>query len=125
MSSDNDKCFQCQEMDHMACYCPHIRCFDCDNYGHVAVDCPSKIPLSGVPARCRDNNTSRHDRSSSQSDNHNRHYHHDHRDRNRFSRSQSIPIILDTGVTAAVTLKEVALDHFTDPHATAHHATEA
>ena len=24
MSSDNDKCFQCQETSHMACYCPHI-----------------------------------------------------------------------------------------------------
>ena len=26
MSSDDDKCFQCQETGHMACYCPHIRC---------------------------------------------------------------------------------------------------
>ena len=24
MSSDNDRCFQCQEIGHMACYCPHI-----------------------------------------------------------------------------------------------------
>ena len=31
MSSDDDKCFQCHEMGHMACYCPHIRCFDCDD----------------------------------------------------------------------------------------------
>ena len=38
MSSDDDKCFQCQETGHMACYCPHIRCFDCDNYGHVTAD---------------------------------------------------------------------------------------
>ena len=36
MSSDNNKCFQCQETGHMACYCPHIRCFDCNNYGHTA-----------------------------------------------------------------------------------------
>ena len=28
MSSDNDKCFQCQETGHMACYCPHIKCFN-------------------------------------------------------------------------------------------------
>ena len=35
------------------------------------------------------------------------------------------PIILDMGVTVAVTLTEVTLDPFTDPHATAHHATEA
>ena len=34
-------------------------------------------------------------------------------------------IILDIGVTVIVTLTEVTLDPFTDPHATAHHATEA
>ena len=50
MSSDDDKCFQCQETGNMACYCPHIRCFDCDNYGHVAADCPNKILPSGIPA---------------------------------------------------------------------------
>ena len=32
MSSNNDKCFQCQETGHMACYSPHIRCFNCDKY---------------------------------------------------------------------------------------------
>ena len=35
------------------------------------------------------------------------------------------PIILDIGVTAIVTLAGVALDPFTDPHAAAHHTTEA
>ena len=35
------------------------------------------------------------------------------------------PIILDIGVTVALTLTEVALDPFTNPHTTAHHATEA
>ena len=65
MSSDNDRCFQCQEVGHMACYCPHIRCYDCDNYGHVATDCPDKIPPSGTPARCRTNNNDRSRRSSS------------------------------------------------------------
>ena len=50
MSSDQEKCFQCQEVGHMACYCPHIRCYDCDIYGHVAMDCPDKIPPSGTPA---------------------------------------------------------------------------
>ena len=35
------------------------------------------------------------------------------------------PIILDIGETVAVTLTEVTLDLFTDPHATAHHTTEA
>ena len=36
-----------------------------------------------------------------------------------------VSIIPDIGVTVAVTLTEVALDPFTSPHATAHHATEA
>ena len=35
------------------------------------------------------------------------------------------PIILDIGVTVAVTLAEVALDPFINPHAAAHHITEA
>ena len=35
------------------------------------------------------------------------------------------PIILDIGATVAVTLTEVSLDPFTDPHTTAHHTTEA
>ena len=35
------------------------------------------------------------------------------------------PIILDIGVTVTVTLTEITLDPFTNPHATAHHATEA
>ena len=35
------------------------------------------------------------------------------------------PIILDVGVTVPVTLTEVTLDPFTNPHAAAHHATEA
>ena len=89
MSSDNNKCFQCQETGHMARYCPHIRCFDCDNYGHVATDCPDKIPPSGTPAHCRGNTTSRHDRSSSKHHSHNRHSYHDHQDRHSFSRSRS------------------------------------
>ena len=57
MSSNDDKCFQCQESGHMACYCPHKRCFDCNDYGHVAADCPDKILPSGIPARHRDNNS--------------------------------------------------------------------
>ena len=35
------------------------------------------------------------------------------------------PIILDIGVTVTVTLTEVTLDPFNDPHAAAHHTTEA
>ena len=91
MSSDNDRCFQCQEVGHMACYCPHIWCYDCDNYGHVALDCPDKIPPSGTPACCRTNNTDRSRRSSSRHPSHTRHSCHDQRDRSRFSHSRSRP----------------------------------
>ena len=35
------------------------------------------------------------------------------------------PIIWDIGVTITVTLAEVSLDPFTDPHPATHHATEA
>ena len=71
MSSEDDKCFQCQESGHMACHCPHIKCFDCDEYGHVAADCPDKMPPPGTPARHRNthSNARCHDRSKS---------HHDH-----------------------------------------------
>ena len=34
------------------------------------------------------------------------------------------PAIIDTGVTVTVTHEEVTPGHITDPHATAHHATE-
>ena len=89
LSSDDGRCLQCQETGHIAHYCPHIRCFDCDNYGHVAVDCPNKILPSGIPAQCRDNNTRKCDRSTSQNNNCNRHHYHDHQDRHRFSRSHN------------------------------------
>ena len=61
-SSNDNKCFQCQEMGHMACYCPRIRCFDCNDYGHVTADCPNKILPSGIPAQHRDNTTRKCDR---------------------------------------------------------------
>ena len=89
MSSDNDRCFQCQEIGHVACYCPHIWCYDCDNYRHVAMDCPDKIPPSDTLAHHRSNATNRHDRSSSRHLSHTRHSHHDYKDRSRFSHSRS------------------------------------
>ena len=90
MSSNNDRCFQCQEISHMAHYFPHIWCFDCDKYGHVAMDCPDKIPPSGTPA-CHKSNitTNRHNRSASRHHSHNRHLHHHHQDRHSHSRSHS------------------------------------
>ena len=91
MSSDNDRCFQCQEVGHMACYCPHIWCYNCDNYGHVTMDCPDKILPSGTPACCRTDTNDRSRRSSSRCHSHTRCSCHDHRDRSRFSHSQSQP----------------------------------
>ena len=49
ISSDDDKCFQCQESGNMACHCPHIKCFDCDEYGHVATDCPDQNTFIRYP----------------------------------------------------------------------------
>ena len=88
MSSDQEKCFQCQEVGHMACYCPHIRCYDCNNYGHVAMDCPDKIPPSGTPACCQPGPRERSQRSSSRYDSQTSHSCHEHR-RSRFSHSRS------------------------------------
>ena len=91
MSSDNDRCFQCQEIGHMACYCPHIQCYNCDNYGHVAMDCPDKILPSGTPAHHRTDTNDRCERSSSRHHSHTRHSHHDYKNRSRFSHSRSHP----------------------------------
>ena len=86
MSSDQERCFQCQEVGHMTCYCPHIRCYDCDNYSHVAMDCPDKIPPSGTPTCCRPGCSERSWRLSSRYNNPTSHSHHEHR-RSRFSHS--------------------------------------
>ena len=91
MSSDNDRCFQCKEVGHMACYCPHIRCYDCNSYDHVAMDCPNKILPSGTPACCRTSTNDRSRRSSSRHNSHTHCSHHEHRNRSRFSRSRSQP----------------------------------
>ena len=84
MSSNNDRCFQCQEISHMACYCPHIQCFNCENYGHVAMDCLDKIPPSGTPA-CHKSNitTNRPNRSASGQHSNNKFSHCNHRDGHR------------------------------------------
>ena len=91
MSSNNDRCFQCQEFGHMAHYCPHIWCYDCDNYGHVAMDCPDKILPSSTLAHHRTYTNDRHGRFSSRHHSHTRWSHHDDKDRSRFSCPQSCP----------------------------------
>ena len=117
MSSDDDKCFQCQESGHMACHCPHIKCFDCDEYSHVAADCPDKILPWGTPARHRNthSNTRHCDRSTS---------HHDHRDRHRSNRSRSHSCSHRYGSHTKVIHREVTPGHITDAHTEAHHATD-
>ena len=125
MSSDNDMCFQCQEVGHMACYYPHIWCYDYDNYGHVAMDCPDKIPLSSTPAHCRTDTNNRSRRSSSRHHSHTRHSHHDHKNRSRFSRSRSCPMTTDTGEVATRTPIEVTPDHSIDLPIAVFHITEA
>ena len=82
MSSEDDKCLQCQESEHMAHHCPNIRCFDCDKYGHVAADCPDKIPPSGTPACHGKHHSSMRYWTRSTSS-------HIHMDRHRFSISRS------------------------------------
>ena len=89
MSSDNERCFQCQEVGHMAHYCPLIQCYDCDNYRHVAMDCPNTIPPLGTPAHHRTDTNDRSRRSSSRCYSYTRCSCHEHRDRSRFSRSRS------------------------------------
>ena len=82
MSSEDEKCFQCQESGHMAHHSPNIKCFDCGEYGHVAVGCPNRILSSCTPACHKKHHSSiRHwTRSTSK---------HRHRDRHRFCRSRS------------------------------------
>ena len=58
MSSNDDKCFQCQELGHMAYHCPHIKCFDCGEYGHITADCQTRshcqIHLQGTEILMQD-----------------------------------------------------------------------
>ena len=51
MTSNDDRCFQCQEHGHIARHFANIRCFECNEDGHIVMDCPHKIPPSGTPAK--------------------------------------------------------------------------
>ena len=126
MSSDNDRCFQCQEVGHLAHYCPNIWCYDCDNYRHVTMDCPDKILPSGTPACHRTDTNDRSRRSSSRCHSHTRHSCHDHRDRSRFSHFRSHPpVTIDTGVVATRTPIEVTPDHSIDLCSALHHQSSS
>ena len=135
MSSDDDKCFQCHKLGHMACHCPCIKCFDCDEYGHVAADCPDKIPLSGTPTRQTNtnSNTRCHDRSTSCHDHCNRHSTMSietdtvamtiETDIDSIGQGPT-PTVIDTGVTVRVTHEGAAPGCITDLHITTYHDTE-
>ena len=125
MSSSNERCFQCQEVSHMAHYCPHIRCYDCDNYGHVALDCPDKILPSGTPACHRTDTNDRSRRSSSGCPT--------TPDIHAMTTGTDLdsvtlnlnPVSTAIGVVVARTLIEVTSDYFTDLPVTTSYMTEA
>ena len=123
MSSDDDECFQCQETGHMACYCPHIRfltviimamlhqtaltkfhpqAYQQDAEPITLVDIID--PHLGVTITT-DITTMTIEIGTGSAD------------------LDLAPIILDIGVTVAVTLAEVTLDLFHQPscHSTSHH----
>ena len=50
MTNEEDQCFQCQELGHIAHSCPNMHCFECNEYGHMVTDCLDKILPSGTPA---------------------------------------------------------------------------
>ena len=56
MSNEEDQCYQCEELGHIAHYCPNVHCFECYEYGHIVADCPDRIPPSGTPAHCHRQN---------------------------------------------------------------------
>ena len=125
MSSDNDKCFQCQETGHMAHYCPHIRCSTVTTMGMLLQTALIKYHLQahqhateitppvgmidphlgiittpGIPTVIIEIGTG----SVAPDPTH---------------------MTLDTGVTAAMTPTRVAPDCFIDLHIIALHSTEA
>ena len=125
MSSDDDKCFQCQETGHMVCYCPqkdaltviimatlqqiapkkfHLQAYKQDTGTTTLVNVIEQhlgVTMTiGITTMTIEIGTGSADLNLT-------------------------PIILDIGVIVTVTLAEVILDPFSDPHASAHHTTEA
>ena len=63
MSNEEDQCFQCQELRHIAWHCPHISCHECDEFRNM--DCPYRIPPSGTLAPHHKAHRNCHNRSTS------------------------------------------------------------
>ena len=111
----------------MACYSPSIRCFDYNDYGHIAADCQTKSPHQAyqqdteIPTLTQDHVIDPHLRITIE--------------------IGTITVTIETGiglagpdpihavidkeVTVTMSHKEVILGPITNPHATAHHITEA
>ena len=117
MSSEDDKCFQCQESGHIAHHCTHIKCFNCDEYSHVTADCPDKIPPSGTLAQHRniilaqDTILDPHLAIITGTN-------------TGLTGQDHIPPVTDTKVTAGVIHREVTLGHITDVHMETHLTTD-
>ena len=61
MSNEEDQCFPCQVLGHIACHCPNVHCFECEEYGQIVANCPDRIPPSGKPPHHhRQNSNTRH-----------------------------------------------------------------
>ena len=117
MSSDDDKCFQCQESGHMACHCPHIKCFNCDKYSHVAADAQRKyhhqvlLHDTEIIILAQDTILDLHLAIPAGTD-------------TALTGQSHIPAVTGTEVTAGAIHREVAPGHITDIHTGAHLTTD-
>ena len=125
MSSDDDKYYQCQETGHMAHYCPDIRFLTVIIMAMLQQTAPTKFHPQAYQQDAETitlvDMIDPHLRvtitivitivtieiGTGSAD------------------LNIAPIILDIGLTVTVTLTEVTLDPFTDPHTAAPHTTEA
>ena len=125
MSSDEDKSFQCQELGHMACYCPcvfivmimamsqqiaqkkpHHQVYQPDTETTILTQDDVTDPPLGIIIEIGTITVTIEIGIG-------------------LTGQDPIHTVIDTGVTAAVTYKEFALGPITNQHAAAHHITEA
>ena len=121
MSTDEDKCFQCQDSGNMACYYLRKRCFNCADYAQTKFHHQAYQQDTEITILTQEDVIGPHLRitiaigtitvtiETGIG----------------LANPDPIHIAIDTGVTVTVTDKEVTLDPITDPHAAVHHTTEA
>ena len=116
MSSNDDKCFQCQELGHMACHCPCIKCLIVMNMAMLQQIAQTKshcqVHLQGtdIPILTQKVMIDPHLAIIIETD-------------IDLTGQDPIPTVIDTGVTVRVIHEEVTPGHITDAHTEAHHAT--